>query len=312
MTGHVSSKKYPARGILLITLGTVFISTVPIFSKIVLRTMSSAHFSFFWMCFGLFYTIVFTFIVGAKKTLAGIVREWRYMLAAGTSAFVWVFFAFAGIKRLDPTVSIIFFNMRGVWGVLIGLTLLHERYSKIQYTGMAVILGGLALNLIDAGTPDEILGSIMTIVASLAYATTNSFIKRFIKRSGVVPALYARFVLPVLAFLVVGLSTGLSFEAIDGRTFALLATGAFIGPFLSFVMIFSSLKYLDLGVQTFFQSASLFITAILSYLVFASIPSPLQIAGGVIVITGMIVMSLPELRRRSAVAPTAETGGSDQ
>ena len=291
-----------ARGILLITFGTILLSTVPIFSKIVLFDMSSVHFSFFWMCFGLLYTIVSSLIHGIKKTLLGIAREWKYMLAAGMSAFVWVFLAFSGIKRLDPTVSIVFFNMRGVWGVLIGLSILHERYTKVQYYGMAVILIGLSLNLIDAGTPDEILGSVMSIGASLAYAVTNSFIKRFIKRSGVLPALYARFTLPVIAFLVIGLGSGIPFDALSGNTLALLAIGAFIGPFLSFVLIFSSLRYLELGVQTFFQSASLFITAILSYLVFAAVPSPLQIGGGIVVVAGMIVMGVPTIRGASRKA----------
>jgi drug/metabolite transporter (DMT)-like permease len=288
----LSVSRVKLRGIALISAGTLCLSTVPVFSKLVMADMSSVHFSFFWMCFGLSYTIVFSVAKGPQASITSLRREWKYLIAAGVSAFVWVILAFAGIKRLDPTVSIVFFNIRGVWGVLIGLAFLKERYVAWQYVGMAIIIAGVALNLVGTEGTDEVVGSLITIGSALAYAVTNGLVKRFVTRSGIVPALFARFTIPAIALFFLGVGSGIPFEALQGRTLLILTFGSFVGPFLSFVLIYSSLKYLDLGVQSFFQSAGLFFTAIFSYFVFASVPTPIQITGGLIVVTGMIVMSV--------------------
>ncbi len=287
------------RGYILITLGTLFISTVPVVTKVALQDMSPVHFSFFWMLGGLLYTTLAALVQGPVRNAKSVAREWRYLIAAGISAFFWVFLAFSGLQFLKPTVATVIFNVRGVWGILFGLLILKERYTRGEYIGMGIILAGLLVLFVDAGGTDEIKGALMSIGGALAYVVTNSFVKRFVSRSGVIPALFARFTVPMIFFFLLGFAEGIPFDALHGRTLLLILFGAFVGPFLSFVLIYNSLKYLSLGVQTIFQSVGPFFTAFYSYFVFADLPAPLEIAGGIAIVAGILVIGLSSRRKRS-------------
>ena len=253
--------------------------------------MSAPRFSFFWMLGGFIYTTLFSLIAGPKRVAVAFAREWKYASLAGIFTLFWVLPYFAGIKRLDPPVGALVFNVRGIWAVAIGLVLLGERYSRAQYAGMLIILAGLTINLIQSGGPDETIGTLLLTGSALSFVLTNVCVKKIIHKTGVLPALYARFAIPLLAFAIIS-GNDISFTSLGSREILLLATGSFVGPFLSFILVFSSLKYVTIGMQSFFLSSGVFLTGVLSFLVFGSIPTGLQLTGGVIIVLGTIILSL--------------------
>ena len=99
-----------ARGHALIAAGTVCVSTIPVFAKVLLRTLSSSTFAVLWMACSLGYTVVLMVFRNPGDVLRGIRAAWRPVVLTGAFAAVWVYLYFAGLDLLDPTVGTLVFK----------------------------------------------------------------------------------------------------------------------------------------------------------------------------------------------------------
>jgi drug/metabolite transporter (DMT)-like permease len=287
------------RGILLILAGTVTGSTVPVVSKAVMETVPSIHFSTLWMALSLFYTSLLMARTGLRRSAGALVPHWKLLLPCGIAASVWVFFAFQGLARLDPTVATFIINSRMVWAVAVGFLFLGERYAPVEVIGIATIAVGVVLVFWEERRIGDVTGALFMVVSSIGYVVTSLFAKRLVARSGVLAALVARFLFPLLAFIPLSVARGGFFDVMTWRIVLLMVGGAFVGPFLSFNLMYSALRYLHLGVQTVFQSVSVVMTGILSFLALGAIPTSNALIGGGVLIAGMVVLGVGAVGKSS-------------
>lgn len=303
-TGADTPRRRAAKGLICLITGTLTISTVPVVSKVVLQGMPSLHFSALWMTAALFYAALFIAVTGPGKAWAGLKAGWKPVLIVGINSIAWVYCYFRGVELLDPAIVAFVINSRMVWAVALGLLLLGERYRPLQIVGMGTIVVGVFIIFAHVEGQVEALGILFVLLAALFYVIGNLFVKRNIATTGVGVMLTSRFLFPLFAFLPMVIGSGALLEFITPRSALLIAAGAFIGPFLSFLLIYTALRYLQIGLHTIFQSVSVFYTAIFSFLVFGTLPPANKIVGGIVIIAGMVLIGLVSLRTSARTRET--------
>ena len=285
-----------ARGHALIAAGTICVSTIPVFAKVLLRTLSSSKFAVLWMACSLGYTVILTLFRNPAAVLRGIRGAWRPVVLTGACAAVWVYLYFAGLDLLDPTVGTLVFNGRVRWGLVVGVLFLGERYRPLQTVGISIAVAGITILGFGAREGGAIRGFVLMALAGLFYVLTTLNAKRVVAQAGVIPALLARYLGPLLVLVPLALVEGAGGWRLSGGEILLLLGASFAGPFLSFLLIYAALRYLHLGMQILYQSSGVFLTALWSLAVFGEVLEGHEIASGVVVMAGLALMGFATVR----------------
>jgi len=300
----------PLKGVLLLVAGTACLSTVPVLAKVVLTTMPSTHFSALWMLASTVWGSLWLFRGGFTGPWLRFRAGWRAVLLTGLLAAGWVYFYFKGLELLNPAVATFVINSRIVWAVIIGMIFLQERYNVVQLLGIAAVAGGVVLIFSGATEHAETLGVIYVLIAALFFVLGNLVVKRALPGTGVDIVLLARFLFPAALLLPLSFAAGSPWPYLSTQNVLLIAGGSLFGPFLSFLLIYSALRYLHLGIHTVFQSVSIVFSAALTYLVFGTLPSTSKLIGGVLVIIALVVVGLfSSGDRETPEAAVVEDGG---
>jgi drug/metabolite transporter (DMT)-like permease len=300
--------KQKLKGLLMVLGGTITLATVPVFSKVLMRQIPPVHFTLLWMMCALSYTIILAFFKGIKGVLEKIRCNFKNIFFAGIFASLWVFLYFEGLNRIDPTVSSFLFNSRAIWGLLIGLCVLKEKYKKLEWTGMSMILLGSVLITSNAAGGAELSGMLLIVLSAFSYVLTSTFVKKFIGKTGIVPVLVARFLLPVFFMLIISLRQGGFCEYVNKDNILLLLAGSFIGPFFSFILIFNSLKYIGVGLQTICQSTAPLFTGMLAFFIMGIFPPLSQFVAGIVILAGVTLIGLQAKKTMSGPSSYTNSG----
>jgi drug/metabolite transporter (DMT)-like permease len=243
------------------------------------------------------YTLLLMLGRNPRRVMHGIRTEWRRAVLTGVCAAVWVYLYFAGLDLLDPTIGTLVFNGRVVWGLLLGALLLGERYGPLQLVGIGISVVGIGILGLGARDGGTARGVVLMAVAGLFYVLTTLNAKHVVARAGVIPALIARYLGPLLFLLPFALAEHGGGWSLSGGEVLLLLGASFAGPFLSFLLIYAALRYLHLGVQILYQSSGVFLTAVWSLIVHGEILQGHEIVSGVVVIAGLALMGVAATRK---------------
>jgi drug/metabolite transporter (DMT)-like permease len=295
------------RGVFLLLGGTVCLSTIPIVSKLVLEEIPHVHFTAWWMLSAGVWAAIWAFGFKGEEARNAIVNAWPRIILTGVFSTGYAFFYFAGLSRLNPAVATFLVNSRMVWAIAIGMIFLGERYSAGQIVAMLIVASGVVVVYIDAPPGGEIVGMILVILSAISFVLMSTVAKSTVRSFGVPAVLLGRFVFPTLALLPVSLAAGSILPYLTTRTLILIVGGSFIGPFFSFLLIFTALRYLDVGVHTIFHTLNIVLTTALTYFVFGTIPAANRMAGGAMVLLGIAILGFLSIRAgRGKAAPTPE------
>lgn len=285
------------KGIVLLLSGTVCLSLIPIIAKLALMEVPSLHFSASWMIGGGLWSALWALRKGVTEPIQVIRQGWKPLVLTGFFASGWVFFYFSGLSRLDPAVATFLINSRILWALIIGVVFLHERYTVSQTMAIAIVAAGVVTVFLDADSGVETAGMLFMVVAAVFYVLTNTTVKRGAMRFGVELSLFARFFFPAIVLIVASVVSGIAVSWLTPRNVSLILGGSLVGPFLSFLLIFSALKYLDLALHTVFQSIAIALTAVLTFVVFGTVPSVSRLLGGTLIVVGIVFLGVFSIRR---------------
>jgi drug/metabolite transporter (DMT)-like permease len=82
------------------------------------------------------------------------------------------------------------------------------------------------------------------------------------------------------------------------RALAWMIGGSFFGPFLSYILFFRGLRTVDLSQATIIQASQPLFVAFYSFILFGSLIGLAQFAGGLVVLSGILMILLPNSRFR--------------
>ena len=273
-----------------------------IFSKSVLNTVSMIQFGFVWFTMGVLWNSAWyiaqkqyiQFKINTRKRLQ-VAISIALLEAAATGLF------YIAIKAMEnPAVVSFIGNIGPVFVTILGVTLLKERFGKLQIIGISVtIIGVFVINFKGQAFGGFLEpGAIYVIFASLLFAIATITGRKY--KSHLDPDLMSliRSVILAALFGVLILRSGENIQ-FDLHVWRDMGIGSLFETLLTIVFAYQALKRIEATSTSLIISSKGVWTLLLAWVFLGVFPNNLQLVGGLLTLVGvyLITVKLPLNKR---------------
>lgn len=283
------------KGYLLAIVSAFSLSIGYIFSKLALNEMDFFLFGFYWFGFASLWSFLLIIKSWKKINIRAIDRRgwWAIFWNTVFEVIGSIFFYIAIQKMENPTIVSFLVNLGAVFVMVLGYIFLHERFRPVEYLGIIVTLAGAVM--INYSTDTSIAGTSVTgttliLLSSFSLAAALIIAKRVIHKIQPVALTCGRlFVL----FTVSGIILLVRGDSFHTSPVSILnsAIGSLTGPFLALLISYYAIKHIDASVMSAISSTKSLFLIVLTFVVFSIQISTLQFIGGIITISGIVLIS---------------------
>ncbi len=285
-------KQYSA-GYLFALGAAIALSSSFIFSKSVLNQVSMIQFGAVWFTLGVVWNGAwyfgrgnYRFIKVNTRRKLGIALLIAVLEGAATGLF------YLAIRAMEnPAVVSFIGNIGPVFVTIMGITLLKERFGRMQVVGILVAVAGVfAINFRD-GAFNGLLdpGAIYVIVASFLFSLATISGRRFKEYLDPELMSLARTTLLALVFLSMILINGESIR-FDWIVWRDLALGSLFETLLTIVFAYQALRRIEATTTSLIISSKGVWTLLLAWFFLNVFPTGIQVAGGLATIIGIYLI----------------------
>ncbi|MFC1974991.1 DMT family transporter [Chloroflexota bacterium] len=276
------------KGIILTFASAACISVTFVASKQALLELSPLAFTPVWFAVASLWGIGFYLLRSGPKLPTGLSASTGPILLLGSLNSVANLLFFTAINLGDPTLVAFFSRSETVYSVLLGAWFLGERMYRYQWVGVAIAIAGAGVMTFQAG-PIAWLVLLILLVSTLFLSFSRLIAK---KNVATVEPLILSTARTVLMSLMLGLA-GLVFGQLawpSSTAWLWIIGGSFFGPFLSYVLFYKGLLYLDLAKGSVIRATQPLFVAVYSLILFGTFITGQQFIGGMMMIAGVVLM----------------------
>jgi drug/metabolite transporter (DMT)-like permease len=284
------------KGYFLAIVATLAMANVFIFSKAALSEVHLIQFGVYWYLLGMIWLLLYLAIRRQLGMLKTIPRAYlKQLVLIGLLELGGTVFFFMAIQKMENPAMVSFLgNLTPLLITLLGVVLLHERYVPIEILGIVLTLGGAFL--ISYQKPGEGSGWLRegaewVFLSATVYAVAFVMAKHSITNLNPFVLTLNRLVYLWLFSLGAMLVTGMS-PVIPGKAFLNILLGSFLGPFLTGLTNYSAIQYLEASRTSIITSAKGFFVLVGAFIYLGLVPTSWQIWGGVLTVTGVILITV--------------------
>jgi drug/metabolite transporter (DMT)-like permease len=279
------------KGFLYALGGTLLVSTNYITAKYGLKGFNPETFSLVWTLAASFYALIAVIISGRVRELAIPKKKVRSILLLGLATGSGMVLAWSGLSLLDPSFASFLWRFSPVLIIILSVFILGERLRLIEAVPIGIMVLGGAMTTYGrwhiVGT-----GVILTLLGCVAVAVQMLVVKLNVKEIHPNVLVFYRVSLAALFIALWSAMAGkLNFE-ISAPHLAVTLLGAFLGPCASFLLTFRSYRYWELSRSSIVLTAQPLFVLPMAALVFGTIPTGLELAGGFVILGGAFFLVL--------------------
>jgi drug/metabolite transporter (DMT)-like permease len=297
-------KNNQSKGILYAFVASVALAGSFVFSKSALNQLTLVHFGLLWFSLGILWNAAWFLIRKEYRGLSRmfVSRSLVALLIASLEGGATVLF-YLSIREMDnPAVVSFIGNIGPVFVTIFGLTLLREKFLRSQMAGIVITLLGVSLiNYRDgsfAGFLDP--GALYVIVASFLFAWATIAGRKFREwlNPGYMSLIRAVLLTLVMGWLFVRGGNGHLFQ-LDLRIWRDLILGSFLETMIVIVFAYKALILIEATRTSLIISTKGVWALVLAWLFLGVFPQPAQLAGGLVTLAGvwLITNDRPIFRR---------------
>jgi drug/metabolite transporter (DMT)-like permease len=256
--------------------------------KLISDQVNPVTFSVWWYGLAGCYAWFFALVQGKLPQAAGIRTGWRSTLGLGVFNAAGAVLYFTEIDMTNPALVAFFGRLRTIYIVLLGVLVLGERLNRKEGLGAVVVILGTLLIAYRGGS---VLGTVfwIALIENLLMATSTIMAKYAVRH--LAPLVLAGYRgLSISALLLLYALVWGQWEWVDGGTLAVMAGGAFIGPFLGHVLNYASLLRVDAGKAAIVTAVQPLFVTLYTIFLFGDWPTLQQMAGGALAIVGAVLV----------------------
>ncbi len=195
---------------------------------------------------------------------------------------------FTAINLGDPTLAAFFSRSETVYTVLLGALLLGERMLRYQWAGVGLAVVGAGVMTFRGGSVVGLMFLIL-LISNFFLSLSTLVAKRYVTTVPPLVLSTVRTILMLLMLGVIALAAGqLAWPNLTAWLW--IIGGAFFGPFLSYVLFYKGLLYLELGKGAVIRSMQPLFVAIYGLLLFGTTITAQQFLGGLMMLVGVALM----------------------
>lgn len=288
------------KGIFLAIAAALAVSNVYIFSKAALNEIHLAQFGIYWFGLGIIWNLIYIISFGKYKSFFNLEKSsFLALLAIASLEVGGTLFFFLSIKTVsNPAVVSFLANMNPLFVVIMGIIFLRERLNTLEISGVVVILiGTITISLKGSSHIGSVFipGVQYVILSGLIYSIATVIAKKQIKNIDASIMALSRILL--LFVFSLGLLAVLDLSVvIPLSAFKNVAIGSVLGPFLTATLGYLALKYIKVSKASMIGSIRSLFVLTGAYIYIDNLPTYWQIIGGLITITGVILISLGKMK----------------
>ncbi len=282
------------KGYLWALTATISVSTVYIFSKAALQEVSLAQFGVYWFAFALTFNSLFTLRSAEHRHFHPISgHSLKILVILGCIEIIATASFYGAISiTANPAIPSFLRNMEYIFVTLFGVFLLRERFSAAEIAGIVLTFTGAFVISYQKGADfyAYISGtSGLMLVSTAFYGVRTIIAKKNIHT--ITPTMLAinRAIVLLIFSLIILKMMGESF-IIPASALINIAFGSFFGPFITSISQYSSLKYIEASRSAIIQSTTALFVLLGAYLIFNRFPADYQLAGGLLTISGAMLL----------------------
>lgn len=275
-------------GILLALASAACISVTFIASKQAMAHLSPLAFTPVWFAVASAWGIGMYLWRNGLKWPGGLGESLRPILLLGFLNGLANFLFFASIDLGDPTLVAFFSRSETIYSVLLGAWFLGERMHRYQWLGVAIAIVGTGAMTFQAGRLVWMV-MLLALASNFFLALSNLVAKKSIFA---VPPLILSTARTLVMALMLGLFGWAAGELAwpSWTAWLWIMGGAFFGPFLSYVLFYKSLLYLDLSKGAVIRATQPLFVAAYSLVLFGTVVNLQQLLGGLVMTAGVALM----------------------
>jgi drug/metabolite transporter (DMT)-like permease len=196
---------------------------------------------------------------------------------------------YTAVGFVDPGTAALLSQMSVLFGLGFGLLWLKERLNRIQLAGAALCIAGVVIITFQPGDYFR-LGAVMIMIGSFAYALHAAIVKRQGGGIDFIEFFLWRLVCTA-GFLFIGAAAqgALTWPTLPAWGILLLA--GTVDVVISRSLYYLSMRRLKISILTLVLTLSPVVAALWSFILFAVRPTPQQIAGGIAVMAGVLIVT---------------------
>jgi drug/metabolite transporter (DMT)-like permease len=287
--------KHTTKGYIFAFISVLAMSNVYIFSKASLNLINISQFGIYWFGFGILFNVFFnrkklkiSSVKPIIKTHYSLIIIIGILEILGTSSF------FLAIKTItNPAIISFFANATPVFVTILGISLLKERFSFIEISGIILAVSGSFIIAYNPGfeiRADFYKALMLIIFSGVSFSFSTILAKKNIKNIPPHVLSFNRVIFLFSASLILLLITGSS-VIIPAKALIFLSAGAFLGPFLAVFAAYISLNYIEASKSSVIGSSKALFVLLTSWVYFNIIPADFQLVGGLISVFGIFMLT---------------------
>jgi drug/metabolite transporter (DMT)-like permease len=221
--------------------------------------------------------------------------HWRFFAAIGLLVAASTVLNYAAVAVIDPGTASLLSKTGILFSVGLGLLWLNERLHHVEVVGAFLsIVGVVVIGL----QPVEFLwlGSVMVLTSTFLYAVHGAIVKKYGEDMEFGDFFFFR-IASVAFFLFIYVLGADKLVLPDRAGWLLVIIAGTVDVVISRSLYYLTLRRMPITIHTIILTLSPVITIIWGVILFDTLPSPVSLAGGALVIIGVLIVTLQRRRR---------------
>lgn len=284
------------KGYTLALIGAMALAHSFIFSKAALNTVHFVQFGLIWFAFGTIWLLIYIWLSGDYRKIRELSGKGHiYTFLVGLFEALGTAFFYIALKKVDNPAIVSFLGNAGpVFVTLLGISLLKERFTRLELFGVLLAISGIfTMAFQGGGALGNIFldGTAWIILASLMFASGTIIGRKQIQQ--VSPSLLSliRVVLLLFVFAVLFISLDLDLK-ISGRAYLNMGIGSILEALITMVAAYTALKYIQAIKMSILISTKSIWILISALIFFGLFPEPHQLVGGLLSLAGVFMLTV--------------------
>ncbi|HXH82257.1 MAG TPA: DMT family transporter [Candidatus Tectomicrobia bacterium] len=263
-----------------------------VFARLLVGVMPPAA-SAFWML--ALATLEVAALARGRIDLGVARRHWRFFLVIGLLVGVNTNMGFAAMRWVDPGTAALLTRTSVLFGVGLGVVWLGDRLTARELAGGALAVAGTVVVTLQPGDYFR-LGAVVVVAATFLYALHSAVVKRHGGAMRFIDFFFFRLAATAAVLLVLAAAQGVLAWP-DAAAWPLLVLAATVNVVMSRALYYLALRRLSMSRLTLILTASPVVTILWSSVLFGSVPSAQEAAGGAAILAGVALVSAARAAR---------------
>lgn len=283
-----------AKGYLYMTVSVFLISLGFIFNTFALGYTDNVTGAFFFFGFGIIgslFLMTVTRKFGMVKQL--LAKFWKPLVVIGilngASALLWFYL----LDLIGPSILSFLLRFTTIFMIVLGVSFLKERFTKLEMVGAALMIAGaFVISYTNGGLTQ---GISFAIILSLIFSAIQFLNKMYIKEIDPLVINTLRIVFTFVTISVWAIVT-VKLHMPPFKAMGWLALASMSAGIIGFLLNFKALQIIDLSKTAVIQSLQPFVVVVYSFIILGSIPTGLQLLGGIVIVGGTLISAIARYR----------------